>query len=201
MIGYPHNKALPAEALREGGYTLIELLVALGIFSIVVIMIAGLITRLIFIERRDIGEQALEEDVRFVLEVFSREARLAYASTFALTDSTGQSLVMRNQTGNCVNYRLSPEGPFERAEVAAPGITCFSANFGNRYAPLSTSRVQFDLLRFDLPENVYNEADGRLDRQGFITLIIRARARHAATAALELQTTITSRQLEAYATE
>lgn len=206
MTGSHRNKGLPAVALparpaggREGGYTLIELLVALGVFSVVVIMIAGLITRLIFIERRDIGEQAIEEDVRFALEVFSRETRLAYASTFALADDTGKSVVMRNQNGNCVNYRLSNEsGAFERAEVSTSGTDCLSASFGSRYAPLSSNLVRFDFIRFDMPDSVYNRGDNRLDRQGFITVIIKARSRNKATPPLELQTTITSRQVKVY---
>lgn len=190
MTGFlPNNK----------GYTLIELMVALGVFSVVVIMISGLITRLIFIERRDIGEQALQEDLRFALEVFSREARLAYASTFALADGTGKSVVMRNQNGNCVNYRLNDEnGALERAEVSSGGVDCLGAGFSGRYAPLTSQRVQFDFLRFDIPDSIYNQGDARLDRQGFITIIMKARAKKTSTPPLELQTTITSRQVKSY---
>ncbi|MEK7556589.1 MAG: prepilin-type N-terminal cleavage/methylation domain-containing protein [Patescibacteria group bacterium] len=187
-------------ARRQAGYTLIELLVALGVFSVVVIMIAGLITRLVFIERRDMGEQAIEEDVRFALEVFSREVRLAYAATFALPDDTGKSIVMRNQNGNCVNYRLSAEnGTLERSEVSAGGTDCLSASFVG-YAPLTSNLVVFDVLRFDIPDNVYNRGDNRLDRQGFVTMIIKARALNKATPPLELQTTVTSRQVKVFPT-
>lgn len=180
------------------GYTLIELLVAIGIFSVVVTIVAGLTTRLVFVERRDIGQQALEEDVRFALEVFSREARLAYASTYALNDDTGESVVMRNQNGNCVNYRLNENRALERSEVETAGVDCLGANFGSLYAPLTSSRMQFESLRFDVPSSVYNQADARLDRQGFITVTLKARAGNASVPPLELQTTVTSRQVQAY---
>lgn len=180
------------------GYTLVELLVAMGVFSLVVVMMAGLVSRLVFIERRSIAEQALEEDVRFALEIFSREARLAFSSTFALADGTGASLLMRNQNGVCVNYRVNDLGVFERAEAEAQGTDCRGADFDSRYTPLTSRRVRVENLRFDLPENIYNQNDNRLDRQGFITLMLRARGATAPTPPLELQTTITSRQIKVY---
>lgn len=189
MIGSPLNK----------GTTLVELLLAIAVFAVVVVMIAGLVSRLVFIERRDTAEQALQADVRFALEIFSRETRLSFASTFALSDNTGQSLVMRNQNGHCVNYRLNQEtGALERAEVEASGATCLGANFANTYAPLSNSRIRFAVLRFDLPDSVYNASDNRLDRQGFVTLIVKAHSTNDSVAPLELQTTVTSRQTKVY---
>ncbi len=182
----------------KAGYTLIELLIALGVFSIVIVIMAGLVSRVVFIERRSIAEQALEEDLRFALEIFSREARLAFSSTFALADDTGQSLLMRNQNGVCVNYRVSPAGVFERAEAEAQGTDCAGADFASRYSPLTSSRIRVEQLRFDMPENIYNQRDNRLDRQGFITLIVRARGASAPTPPLELQTTVTSRQVKVY---
>ena len=195
MIGIPRRK----KENRQAGFTLMELLVAISVFSMVVVMVAGLITRLIFIERRDIGEQALEEDIRFFLEVFSREARLSYASDFALADTTGRSILMRNQNGNCVSYRLSDEtGVIERAETTHIGSSCTEASFSGRFSTLTSARVHFDTLRFDIPDDVYNVGDNRLDRQGFITIIIKAHATNRVTPPLELQTTVASRQVRAY---
>lgn len=188
-------KGLPAGL---AGYTLVELLVAIGIFSVVVVMVAGLISRVVFIERRNIAEQALEEDLRFALELFSRETRLAFASTFALADDTGRSLLMRNQNGACVNYRLGEENVFERAEADAQALDCAGADFGDRYSPLTSRRIRIEKLRFDLPDNVYNQGDNQLDRQGFVTIIVKARAVNTSTPAVELQTTVTSRQVKAY---
>lgn len=179
------------------GYTLIELLIALAVFTIIIVMIAGLISRLVLIERRNIAEQAMQEDIRFAFEIFSRETRLAFASTFALADSSGSSVVMRNQNGACVNYRLR-NGVFERAEVNAGGADCTGASFGDRYAPLTSNRIKIERLRFDLPDSVFNQRDNRLDRQGFITLMLQAKGASAPTPPLDLQTTVTSRQVNVY---
>lgn len=195
MIGFPKKQAGPP--VGQAGYTLIELLFALGIFSLIVIIIAGLISRFVFLERRAIAEQTLEEDIRFAVEILSREARLAFASTFALADESGQSLLMRNQNGLCVNYRLQA-GVFERAEAEAPGRDCFEASFAGRYSPLTSSRIKIERLRFDLPDNVFNESDNRLDRQGFITFMLKAEPVSVKTPPLELQTSVTSRQINVF---
>lgn len=181
------------------GFTLLELLVALGVLSVVLIIVASFTTRFTFLQRRDIGEQTIQEDIRLALEVISREARLSYASTFAIASPDGTSVVMRNQNGLCVSYRHNADAhALERAEVAFGGTDCFGAPFDGRYASLTGGRVFVDSARFDIPEDVYNVADDRLDRQGFITLMLAAHPVNTGGVPLQLQTTVTSRQTKPY---
>lgn len=181
------------------GFTILELLVALSLLSIIVIIVASFTTRLTFLQRRDIGEQTIQEDIRLALEVFSREARLSYASTFAIGDGAGSQVVMRNQNGLCVSYALNPgTRAFERAEVVSAGTDCLTPSFDGRYVPLTGPHTQIDSLRFDIPDSIYNQADARLDRQGFVTLMLTAHPQNAGGTPLQLQTTVTSRQTQPY---
>lgn len=184
---------------KQAGFTLLELLVALTVLSIVLIIVASFTTRLTFLQRRDIGEQTIQEDVRLALEVFNREARLAYASTFAIANGQGTNIVMRNQNGACVSYALNADNhSLERAEAGFGGVECVSAPFQGRYASLTSQRVHIDSIRFDIPDSIYNVPDARLDRQGFITLMITAHPTNTGGVPLQLQTTVTSRQIKPY---
>lgn len=194
MTGYHKNPTA-----TQSGFTLLELLVALSILSMVLVIIASITTRFTFLQRRDIGEQAIQEDIRLALEVFSREARLSYASTFAIADSDGSTIVMRNQNGLCVAFRFNGDRQaLERAEVAFGGTDCLSAPFENRYVTLTSERVVIDSARFDIPDSIYNIPDARLDRQGFVTLMVTAHPANAGGRPLQLQTTVTSRQTKPY---
>ena len=195
----PSKKGCMIGSPKSRGFTLLELIVAVGIFTLLLLIVAGFFSRFVFVQRRDAGAQIIEEDLRFAIETFNREARLSFGSTYALADGTGQSIVMRNQNNLCVNYRLNTSTrAFERAEVAAGGVGCLNAAFSG-YASLTGNRVIVESLRFDVPDSIFNVVDQKLDRQGFVTLIIAARAVNLSTTPLTLQSSVTSRQIKPYA--
>lgn len=174
------------------GFTLLELLVAAGIFSLVVLIMSTVYTHFVGNQRRQINEQAVRQDLRFALELLQREARTGYASTYGLTDGTGQRIAWRNQNGRCVNYWLEG-GRLMRSQSAAAGA-CGVVSTGA--ASLTTARTMINYLRFD-PVTAPTE-DGLLAGQGFITIIIQASSRQQPTSPIHLQTTVTSRQLQPY---
>lgn len=192
-------------ALQSGGFTLLELVISIGIFTLILLIIVGLYTRFMFTQRRDIGEQTIQEEFRFALELFNREARTAFASTFALPNGTeqssvGESIVFRNQNGICVQYRLNHEaGRFERAENTSEADDCFGAGYpDSAFVSLTGAEIVIDRLRFDIPPGIYEEGQDNLRRQGYITLMIEARARSKATPPFRFQSTVTSRQVVPY---
>lgn len=174
------------------GYTIIETVIALGIFSIVLLVISGLFSHFVASQRRDIGEKAVQEEMRFALELFSREARTAYASTFAVT-GTGEQITFRNQNGVCAAYRLQSNA-WQRAESSASG-PCESQTYGV-FGSLTTNKVQLTTLRFLIPANI--SSGSIMQRQGFISVIVTATPSFEAVPPLEMQSTITSRQIAVY---
>lgn len=184
---------------KDKGFTLLELAVAIGVFALLIIIVSSLFTRLVFVQRRDTGQQTLQEDIRFVFESFNREARTGYASTFALSDTTGTSFVFRNQNGQCVNYRLNTTtARIERGEVTAAGTTCLGVNFTGGYAPLTSNRIDVQEVRFDIPDDVYDPANDTLTRQGFVTFMIQAKPENTPGAPINVQSSVSSRQVLPY---
>src|SRR5436190_24402116 len=102
---------------KQSGFTLIELIVSVGIFAMLLIVITGIVARYFAAERIAIAQQNLQEDVRFAVEMMAREIRTSYGDTFILPDGTGQALTLVNQNGVCVEYRLNTDTKqIERSE-------------------------------------------------------------------------------------
>lgn len=181
------------------GFTLIETVVATGIFTMIVVILIALFARFTSVERRDIAEQKLLEEIRFAVELFSREARTAYSSTYSSPDGSGQEVIFRNQNGLCVHYRLE-EARLERAERDVPGDTCSTAQFaGGVYASVTGPNTTLEAFEFDVvPASV---VDGELTEQGFITITLAAHSSNPSVGLLRAQTTVTSRQVVPYTSE
>lgn len=174
---------------HERGYTMIEIVVAAGIFAGVLLVVANIFTFFIFSQRRDISERRLQEDLRFAIEFFSREARTAYASTFAVT-GTGDRVTFRNQNGTCVAYHVSNEA-WERAEQEGSGV-CEDMTYTN-YVAITGNNTRMMELVFLIPSDITDGA--QLLRQGIITFHMQAASTNASVPTLDLQSSVTSRQV------
>ncbi len=59
------------------GFTLIEIIVSLAIFSVLVMIVGGVSVASLNLERKALNLKKVEENSRFVLELMSRELRVA----------------------------------------------------------------------------------------------------------------------------
>ena len=172
------------------GFTLIEILVAVAVLSIILLIVAGIFGRFVDSQRRIVGEQTIQEDLHFTLELFNRETRLSYGESY--TTRTPDWLIMRNQNGVCVSYRLE-DNSLERAEAPDSQTTndsCLNATY-DEFTTVTTNKTFIENLEFLVqPANE--------NTQGFITLIMTAHAKGKAESPLAFQSTVTSRQVATY---
>lgn len=105
IIGVTRNSA---------GVTLLELIVAVAIFTVVVSGSSGVFISALRAQRVVLAEQNLIDNIRFALEFMSRELRLASrddtgtctgTAYMTYTNSSGV-LKFINSDGECVHYRL-----------------------------------------------------------------------------------------------
>jgi prepilin-type N-terminal cleavage/methylation domain-containing protein len=185
--------------MYKKGFTMIELLVAIGIFGIFLVIVSGVFSRFMLVERHGIAEGQLISDLRSGMESFIKEARTGYGSTYQVSGSvTNNEAVFRNQSGYCVAYRVSTSGVFERGEVAAVGTDCTVNLFTNTsFSPLTGSQTKISEIHFNtvLP----TVAGGKLIRQGVMTVSITASSTVSDILPIQLQNTVTSRQMSVYA--
>ena len=171
------------------GFTLIELVVAIGIFTTAVTLASGVFGHFVGTQRRDIAEQKLLEDVRFAMEIMERELRTGYGDTYAI-NASGSSLEFRNQERDCVRFELD-DGAITRAQGSG-GACNFTASSGER---ITSKDVVIDDLRFDPIGSGVVVEDDKLIRQGFVTIILNAKSsKNNSLPSFPIQSTVASKQ-------
>ncbi|MBI3256041.1 MAG: type II secretion system protein [Candidatus Andersenbacteria bacterium] len=177
------------------GFTLIELVVSIGILALIMLLASAIFSRNLEVQRRDIAQQELQEDVRFALELFSREARTSYGSTYALVDGSGSGIIMRNQAHRCVMYRVNKgTKQLERSEIENIGRQCHESDFsGKSFAGIHSPNTVFETLKF-IATRTESNPEGLPKNQGLITIIAVAASAKQPDVNIGLQTSVTSRQ-------
>jgi prepilin-type N-terminal cleavage/methylation domain-containing protein len=181
---------------KNSGFTLLELVVAISLFSIFTAMILSLFTRFISTEKREIAQQALQDDMYYALETFNREARTAYGTSYVTQD--GSQLFFHNQNGDCVEYVFA-DGSIKRGQTSGGAANCADAPFNSSgLVPLTSAETVISKKdsRFD-PVAAQEQGD-QLTGQGFVTIIISATSRRSDLPPLKLQSSITSEQVIPY---
>ena len=160
---------------KEGGLTLIELIVAIGIFGLVVNMVFGIFSLALVSQRRIIALRNVEDNTRFTIESMAREVR-----TGKNFSSGAGSLSFTNAKSEVVIYRLNN------------GIIEKSSDGGANYSAVTGSETIFNYLNFYLLGQA--PGDGLQPR---ITITMGATSQVGNQSAnLKVQTTISGRFLQ-----
>lgn len=189
------------------GFSLIEVVVAIGILSVVLQLVLGAYARFVHVEREGINEQEMQEDIRLVLQLFNREARTAYGTTYQALLG-GSSIVFRNQEGVCVQYEHIAAPSFSLQRSDSTGISDLSVDRDHDCAdPLiynNPQRLTDEMstvvvgLQFDARAAVAQPPPSfLLAEQGYVTVRLLVRSTTVVDP-VALQSTVTSRQFITY---
>lgn len=114
-------------AAKESGFSLMELIVAIGLFSIVVLTSTQVVTTILESQRSSAVTQQLQQNMRYFFEIMSKEVRMAQKSgdecedlftppasaenkVYNVTEKNGEdALYFKNQYGECVAYYVSAD--------------------------------------------------------------------------------------------
>lgn len=158
------------------GFTLLEMLVSVGVFAIFVGLGAGLFLSVLRGERHAAAFRAMEENIRFSMEAMSREMRTGKG--FSLL---GSELSFTNARGDSVRYRLKG-GVIER-----------SADGGFSFGRMTSDRVNVAIFAFRLSGEAKSD-----QKQPRITLLIDANVNdpRVSIPPLHVETTVTQREID-----
>lgn len=161
--------------MAESGLTIIELVVAVGIFSLVIVMVVGIFVLAITTERHITALKKVDDNIRFTIESMAREIKTG--KNF----SSGASLLsFTNAKSESVIYRLNANA----IEKSSDGGTSYSA--------VTSSEVTINYLNFYLTGQA--GGDGLEPR---ITITIGATSQVGNKSAnLKVQTTVSQRLLQ-----
>ncbi|MCK9578937.1 MAG: type II secretion system GspH family protein [Methanoregula sp.] len=170
----------------EKGFTLLELIVAVGVFAIIALSATSIFQKVVEGQRRAIAAQNTQESVRYVLETISKEIRNAKVNDDSLPSCSGidagkifklvsaSELKFKNQYGSCVIYKIDSSA-FK-----------ISRDNGTSFMPITPDNVQISNLNFILKNGGQNAVAVVMKIENNTTDI-------RFKLPLELQTTISSR--------
>jgi len=157
------------------GLTLIELIVAIGVFGLVVSMAFGIFVLALASQRRIIALRNIEDNARFALESMAREIR-----TGKNFGGSVNSLSFTNAKGESVIYRLND------------GIVEKSSDGGTNYSAVTGSETTVNYLNFYLQGQAAGDS---LQPRVTITMGVTSQIGNQSVN-LKVQTTISGRSLQ-----
>lgn len=111
------------------GFTLVELLVSLLIFSSLVVTMSGIAVSMIKAQRKGFALQNTQEASRYILEVMTKEIRMSVVNTGAGSGLT--TLNITNSKGDTFNYQFDNgnERIYRDGSVMSPSNLEVTGNF------------------------------------------------------------------------
>jgi len=101
---------------KIGGFTLIELIVALGVFMVVMTITLSAFLNIMDIQKKTEAFRKVNDNLNFAMEAMMREIR--EGKGYSAADCSGADFCFTNKDGKAVKYQLNGGGYMERKEEA-----------------------------------------------------------------------------------
>jgi type II secretory pathway component PulJ len=180
--------------MPKKSFTLVEVLVAVGMFSIIVGTISGLFVSAISSQRKILATQELLDQVSYILEYMSRALRMAKKDDISIGEetkdcclsgykvnyctSTGSDIIFRNYQNQCQRFYLSGNQIYEAKEGTSP-------------LSLTSQFLKVNSLKFFLSGE--NQIDNLQPR---VVIFLEIEGRGKNPPKIQIQTTISQRDLD-----
>ncbi|MEK7647210.1 MAG: prepilin-type N-terminal cleavage/methylation domain-containing protein [Patescibacteria group bacterium] len=179
---------------KKFGFTLFEIIVAMGVFSMAISIILSAMLSMTDAQRKAITLQSAEDNLRFAIEALSREMRTGH----------GYDCNVTGTPNNC------SQGAPRMAFVSAKGVGVIyrwngidyaiekSVDNGITYYPITSTDIKIEMLRFYIFGAGGVGTDG-VGEQPRVLISIRATAQDLKSktqSQFNIQTTIAQRELD-----
>ena len=190
MKSFEKKQKADDQMVKRGGFTLVELLVAIGLFSTIVTIGVGGFARALRTERQAAALLAANSNIGLSLEQMAREIRTGsdFCVTGSSTDCFGEPglLVFNNANKKMVTYCYAATNGIGRIERGlGNGSSC-----GSSYQPITADNVDVRYLTFVLNGNM---PDDSYPPRITILIGISPRESGLSSTTLNIQTTVSSR--------
>ena len=189
-------RSYPREAKRSAsinkGFTLIEILVSVAVFSLVMAATSGIFVTVLQGQRKSLANQELINNTSYNLEYISRLLRMARKQTAQLPSClsqnglnyeitrTGQGIKFLNYQGICYEFYLDAGRMYQKKDT--------------EILPLTPAKIEVSLLKFSL--SGASESDNLQPRLTFALAVNTKGQRPEEKAEIKVQTTVSQRELD-----
>lgn len=160
---------------KEGGFTLVEVLVTSLIFSIIALAVSSVLVQALNLQRRGTAAQKIQDNALFVFENMSRDIRVSAVSN-QNSNCSASSLTINHPSKGVIDFRLNA-GVIEKREA------------GGSFYAISGSDVSFSRFNFCVTGSVQN--DNKTPRVAILATVQNATGREILK--INIQTTVSSR--------
>jgi len=174
---------------NNSGATLVEIIVAVAIFSIVVLSATQIFKMVVEGQRNAIAAQSTPESMRYALEVMSKEIRMAQKAAPSecgglsnkVFKVVGDKLYLKNIHNQCVEYSLENDiNGISRLKIDRDGISAY----------ISPDEIKVSDLEFQVVESAGEQSSV------VMKMTVRARGNDLHKSEMKIQTAISSRYYE-----
>ena len=167
--------------IKKTGFTLLELVVAMFVFSVLMVLAGGTFASALNLQRRAFNIKKVEENGRFVLELMTRELRVANPINTADNNcpALGASFIsFQHPVNGAIQYSLNGT----QIQRQVNGVDTM----------ISNPDVEATRLVFCITGNTVSD-----DRQPKVTIILSLKSGGSAeqSVSIDLQTTVSQRSL------
>jgi len=141
--------------IKKSAFTLLEVIVSVAIFAVIVLAAAHIFQSVVSSQVKNFSETALQDESKYFLEVFTREAKGAIIRSATTTTDCAEELLagetytynavdnilwFKNKLGECVAYSQ---------DVDANGINRLILQRGtDDYAYMTSDKIDIEALKF-----------------------------------------------------
>ena len=177
LVGVAKHESAHTNTHSHAGFTLVELIVAIAVFAVTVTIASSIFVSSVGSQRKNINQQEVLDNARFVLESMGRAVRQSTVLTCPDQAScTANSISLNHPVKGAVTYQLT------NAQIMENGIALSSAG-------VSVERLDFTVLGNGLSDN-------NQPRVVIVVSLKNLNPEPNTQSLIDLQTTITPRNLQ-----
>ena len=135
---------------KKNGFTLLEMIFAIGLFSMVITVVMGVFVKSSQIQRKVIELHTIQREGNFMIEMMSREIRTATVMDVDQEGNNNSSVEFTNYVGDTVKYCRANAGGFCTEDDSGDYLTR-RVNGVNQI--VSSSNIKIDSLKFYVPDD------------------------------------------------
>ena len=173
----------------KNGFTLVELLIVISVFSVLIIILVNIFLMGIHIQRKISTSQDLRAGTQFVLEVISREMRMMQEIGGDQKGNNDSDITFTNSQGEEITYCLS-----DSVGNCDSSGTYLARNNQVLFQVMTSSNIEIEELKFKVSDFVFTAPPAPPFLQPSIIIFIKAKSSNPKyPSPLSLQTTISPR--------